>query len=60
MYLYDMGNSDFNPEQGLIGALTNKEMPGKTNQRLWIPTKVESQTDIFFGFKPTVEDKGKY
>ena len=60
MYLYDMGNSDFNPEQGLIGALTNKEMPGKTNQRLWIPTKVESQTDNFFGFKPTVEHKGKY
>ena len=59
-YLYDVGNSDFNPEQGLLDALTSKEMPGKTDYRLWIPTKVDSQTDNFFGFKPTVQAKGKF
>ena len=59
-YLYDVGNSDFNPEQGLVGAMTSKDMPGKTEYRLWIPTKVDSQTDNFFGFKPTVQTKSKY
>lgn len=59
-YLYDVGNHDFDANRGILGAKTVKEMPGKTDYRLWIPMKVDSETDNFFGFKPTVSAQEKY
>lgn len=59
-YLYENGISDFDPNMGLLAAKTQKDMPGKTNYRLWNTPKVDSNTDNYFGFKPTVTAGGKY
>lgn len=58
-YLYEVGVSDFNPDQGFLGAKTNKEMPGMTQYRLWKVYPVSSSSDNYFGFTPTVETAGK-
>lgn len=54
-YLYEIGTSMFNPQQGRIGAKTTGEMPGKSQFRLWNATKIDSNSDNYFGFKPTVK-----
>ena len=59
-YLYEVGVSDLDANMGLLGAKTAKEMPGKSEYRLWIPYKVDSKTDCYFGFKPTLSANGKY
>lgn len=59
-YLYEIGESDTKPGMGMIGARTNSEMPGKSAYRVWNAPKINSGTDNYFGFKPTVTAKGKY
>lgn len=58
-YLYETGVSDFDPDKGRIGAKTSGEMPGKTQFRLWKVFKVDSATDCYFGFTPSVTAGGK-
>lgn len=53
-YLYEVGVSDFNKNQGLLGAKTAGEMPNKSTYRVWNTPKVDSNTENYFGFKPTV------
>ena len=59
-YLYDAGNHTFNETRSILDAKTSKEMPGKTDYRLWIPKPIDNNTDNYFGFAPTIEAKGKY
>lgn len=59
-YLYEIGVSDEVPNMGLLGAKTSNEMPGKSQYRVWNTPKVDSNTDNYFGFKPTVTAGGKY
>lgn len=59
-YLYEIGVSDIYPDMGIIGAKTAGEMPGKTQYKLWKTPLVDSNTDNYFGFKPTVQAGGKY
>lgn len=59
-YLYETGTSDDKPDMGFIGAKNASSMPGKTNYRLWNTPKVDSNTDNYFGFKPTIAAGGKY
>ncbi len=59
-YLYEIGTSDFNINQGILGAKTSQEMPGKSAFRLWKVPAVDSNSDNYFGFRPTITAKGKH
>lgn len=56
-YLYETGDDDFDPEKGIIGAVSN--MPGRSQYKLWKTPLVDSNTDNYFGFTPTVSAAGK-
>lgn len=59
-YLYEVGVSDIYPNLGLVGAKTSSEMPGKSAYRNWLTPMVDSNSNNYFGFKPTITASGKY
>lgn len=60
MYLYDISTNASETERGKIGAKTSSEMSGKVEYRKWATPVIDSETENYFGFKPTVTAAGKY
>lgn len=58
-YLYEIGEDEYVPGMGVIGAKTNTEMKGKTKFRNWTMSPISSSSANYFGFKPTVTAEGK-
>lgn len=59
-YLYETGNSDSDENVGVLGVGTNANYPGRSIYRMWNVMPIDSGSDNYFGFKPSVNAGGKY
>lgn len=59
-YLYEDGTSEITPDKGYVVAANASEMSGKTKYRQWLTKRIDSSSDNYFGFKPSVNAGGRY